>query len=358
MKSLVKLPRRGIVAGAIAVVALMGMPDTGLAQSYEGDLNERYALAKKEGKVVLYTVEAAELVQLLGEAFKKRFPGVDFDYYRGDSTQVSQRFEAETAAGRHAADAIMTTENYGELWAAKGWLAKHESPVAAIYLPNSQPADGLWVRFALNTMSFAWNTTLVKADEAPKTWSDLLDPKWKGKIGMQDPKSGGGGAHAWIARMYKDIGDEAKWHDFMDKMGKQIGTYGEYFPIRESLVAGEIAIQLAAYPDFTEPLKLKGAPVEWGTPDPTFFVALTMQVSRYAPRPNAAMLFTDFMLTEEAQKILADFGKIPALPNMRPGGFSRLNNAHLVALDLNNLWDVHPKEWFNEQIRKYFAPGR
>lgn len=344
-----------LVAVTIVVFAAGSTPVA--AQSVDQALAARHEAAKKEGKLTLYGVDTAELLQQLGDAFKKRFPGVAFDFFRSDSATMYQRLEAEAAAGRHVADAIMLTADRSETMEGKSELLKIDSPVAAIYPAGIQPTSGYWYNYGLNVTAFAYNTDLVKASEAPKTWSDLLDPKWKGKIGMQDPKSGAGGAYAWVARMHKVLGEE-KWHPFMDAMGKQIARYGQYLPVREALVSGEIAIQLAAYPDFTEPLKLKGAKIDWATPEPTFFVGLTIQANAKAPNPNAAKLFVDFMLTDEGQKIIADAGKIPARPESRPGGFVRLNAAKMEPMDPNRLYGAREKTWFDGNIQKYFASGR
>ena len=145
---------------ALSVVAAAIVAASSVAAApYDAELKQRYEAAKAEGKVVMYSVESLELIQELAAAFKARFPGIDFDFFRGDSTQIAQRFEAE----------------------------------------------------------------------APKTWEDLLNPKWKGKIGMQDPKSGGGGAHAWVARMYQVYGEE-RWFEFMDKNGRPDRQVRPLFP--------------------------------------------------------------------------------------------------------------------------------
>ena len=271
------------------------------AATYDSALETLHAAAKKEGKVVMYGDQSVELIQKLGDAFEKRFPGVDFDFFRGDSTQVMQRFESETVAKRHNLDMLMSTDRRLTVLLEKGWLQQHDWSVAKVYPQGIQPANGSWYIYCVSTGSFAYNTELVKATDVPQTWDDLLDPKWRGRIGMQDPKSGGGGAHSWLVRMHGLWGEE-KWRGYIDSMGKQITKYGRYFPIREALTSGEIAIQFVAYPDFTEPLKQKGAPIEWSaTPDPILFIGLGMGVSKFAPHPNAAKLLLEFLMMDEAQ---------------------------------------------------------
>jgi iron(III) transport system substrate-binding protein len=347
------------LGGLASVVAVAGMIGVVPVQAAPCDqaLQARYELEKKEGQVIMYGDQSVELIQALGSAFQKKFPGIGFDFFRGDTTQILERFESETAAGRHNMDMLMTTATRSSGPAKKGLLAPYVSPVALAYPPELQPTSGFWQNYGLNSTSFAYNTDLVKPEDAPKTWHDLLDPKWKGKIGMQDPKSGGGGAHTWIMKMHRELG-EAEWREYMDVMGTQISKYGRYFPIREALASGEIAIHLAAYPDFTEPLKIKGAPIEWAVPEFVYYLGLTLQINASAPNPNSAKLLLDFLLTPEAQQIIANAGKIPADPDKRPGGYARLNDTKLIETDYSIIYDMHDKEWFNTEIRKYFAANR
>ena len=343
--------RLGGLAAVVAAVGLVGMV-AAQAAPYDDALQARYELAKAEGEVIMYGDQSVELIQALGNAFKKKFPGIDFDFFRGDTTQILQRFESETAAKRHNMDMLMTTATRSSRLAAAGFLAPYVSPVALAYPPELQPMTGFWHNYGLNSTSFAYNTDLVKGMDVPETLQDLLDPKWKGKIGMQDPKSGGGGAHTWIMNMHRYWGEE-KWAVYMEKMGKQIGKYGRYFPIREALASGEISIQLAAYPEFTEPIKQKGAPVEWATPEVITFLGLSVQVSSNAPHPNAAKLLVDFILTEEAQKLTAEGGKNPVWAASRPAAYGRLSKANLIATEIN--YEKRDKAWFDREIRKYFA---
>ncbi len=347
-----------LVAASVLAIGLAAFSFTSsFAAPYDAELKQLYELAKKEGAVVMYGDQSVEVIQKLGEAFKARFPGIDFDFFRGDSPQILQRFESETAAKRHSLDMLMSTERRLGGIHAKGWLAEYDAPVARIYSKELQPDHKFFYHYGITTGSFAYNTDLVKPSEVPKSWDDLLDPKWKGKIGMQDPKTGGGGAHSFVVRMHGLWGEE-KWKKYMDAMGKQISKYGRYFQVREALASGEVAIQFVAYPDFTEPLKQKGAPVEWAsTPDPMLFLGLSLGVSKFAPHPNAGRLLLNFLISEEAQKIIADAGKIPAFPGMRPGTYSRLNDANLVSWRID-MYKLHDKRWFDAQIRESFAVNR
>jgi iron(III) transport system substrate-binding protein len=346
----------GWASGAVLAIGIAaGGPDAG-AQ----DLSKLYEAAKKEGRVTVYTDLPVEFIQQVADSFKKKYAGIEFDFFRGDTTQIMTRLESETAANRHNVGMLSTTANRSEDLAKKGWLAEYKSEVAKTYPKGAQPEHGLWYNYGVNTTSWAYNTKLVKDEEAPKTFNDLLDPKWKGKIGMQDPKSGGGGAHTWIMAYHRAYGEE-KWHDFMAKLGKQIGRYGTYVPMQEALAAGEIHIHMAAYPDFIEPLKQKGAPVEWAVPaapDYMLYLGLTLQISKHAPQPNAARLVLEHMLSSDVQKILATTGRIPAKPEERPDAFKRFVQQRMVDTGYDTIYAKRDKAWFDENIKKHFAPAQ
>jgi len=171
----------------------------------------------------------------------------------------------------------------------------------------------------------------------------------KGKIGMQDPL-GGGGARQWIITFNQVVGDE-KWLDYMNKLAAQEPKYVRYMQEREMLMSGEVAIHVAAYPQFTEPVKLDGAPVDWGTPKWMTVLGLVNSLSANAPHPNAGKLFIDYMMSDSAQKILGASGRVPAKPELIGGGYVKLKGVKLVP---NALTSWRP-EYFQENIKKIFG---
>jgi iron(III) transport system substrate-binding protein len=316
--------RRGWAAALrLLVVAAVGLTvgDVGASDHHEA--------AKKEGTLILYTDQNIETVQALIAAFKSRYPGVNVDFYRGTTSQVIQRYETETAAGRHNADVFTATERRGKAMMPKGWLATYRSPELARYPKGLQPEHGGWAVYSVTTTAFAWNTQQVPKGQEPKTWRDLLDPRWQGKVGIQDPLQGGGSA-SWIATMYGVWGESA-WTEYMTKLAAQRPRYDRYFQVQDLLAAGEITVMVAAYPDYVEPsLKAKGAPVEWGTPAPIVRTGLSVQLSAHAPHPSAGKLFIDFLLSEQGQGLLAKNDKLPALQSQWPAAFARLQKAEFV----------------------------
>lgn len=310
-----------------------------------------YDAAKGEGKLTIYSDQTIETIQVLADGYKAKYPGIDVDFFRSDSTKVMQRFETESAAGRHAADVMMTVDRLVKTLVKKGLTQEYRSSELSNYPEDLHVANGQYSNWGVSLTSFAYNTDQLSEADAPKDWEDLLDPKWKGKIGMQDPLSGGG-AKMWVVTMYRELGAE-KWEDFMTKLSSQDIIYGSYLPIREMLISGEITIQVAAYPDFTEPVRVEGAPVNWSTPRFLGFVGLTAFVSANAPHPNAAKLFIDFILSKEGQDIVGDRKLIPALADSRPGTYARLNNSRLVPNAVETLQGR--EEFFDAKLKEFFG---
>lgn len=308
--------------------------------------------AKREGRLTLYTDMPGETVERMITGFKAKFAGVDVEFFRGDTTQVFQRFQTETAAGRHAVDTITSTVRRTRHMVQRNMLAPYKSEALARYPKDLVPDHNLWSVYAMTLTGFAWNTRQVPAGQEPKGWDDLLDPRWRGKLGMQDPLQGGGVA-SWIATMYGAWG-EAKWTDYMTRLAAQNPVYGRYLQVQDQLGGGEIAVQCAAYPDYVQStLKAKGAPVEWGMPNPIVRTSLSTSVSANAPRPNAAKLFVDFLLSAEAQQILAERGALPALRAQWPAHFARLESASFV--DSADELEEQRQEFFQAKIKEFFG---
>lgn len=342
------LTRSGQTFAAALTLMLVGM--SGPAAADEASL---YEAAKKEGELVLYTDQSVELAQQLLGAFAEKYPGISVDFFRGDTAGLTQRFESESATGQHFADVLTATTRISDLWYSKNYIVPYSSALRSLYPADLKAPDDKWNVYGIVTVTWAYNTDLVSADEAPKDWTDLVDPKWKGKISMQDPRASGG-ARVWVATMYRELGEE-KWLEYMQALAAQEPRFGDYFQAREMMASGETAIQVAAYPDYTEPLKAQGAPVEWGVPaEFVIFEGLTLNLSANAPHPNAAKLFIEFMLSPDAQEMIAAANKMPALPEKRPEAFRKLDGLSW-RYTANSLLMTEKPEFFQEKINEFFG---
>jgi len=312
---------------------------------------ELYEKAKGEKKVSLYTDIQVAVAQAVIDGFKKKYPGLDVDFYRGDSGQVTQRFETESGAGRHDADLITITDRQAKIMHAKGFTTPYKANGLDRLPAELHAKDNAWTTYGTVQLGIAWNTDLVKDADAPKTWDDFLQPKWAGKLGMQDPLQGGG-AGIWVATMY-GLWGEQKWSDYMKKLGAQKLRYARYLEVRDMLAGGEIHAQLVAYPAFTQPIIDKGAPIKWALIDPALFTGLTIQLSKNAKNPNAAKLFIDYIISDEGQKILADQSQVPALPSALPAAYQPITKVKLVP-QAHEL-EAEKADFFKAKMQEYFV---
>jgi len=184
-------------------------------------------------------------------------------------------------------------------------LAKYVSPeVKNIQKPFFDP-DGYWAAVYMMPNVIGYNTRLVKRNEVPKSDEELLNAKWKGKIGMDHSKP------EWFSWKVKRMGDE-KGLAYMKKLGAQeFKLYSGLTILTSLLAAGEFPLVLNTYLHNVEDAKRKSAPVDWVTQDPVFTKFQPIGVGSKSAHPNAARLYIDFMLGEEGQKIIASFGRVP-----------------------------------------------
>jgi iron(III) transport system substrate-binding protein len=261
--------------------------------------------AKREGKVVVYTSMTAEQAQKLNDAFKAKYPFIQPSMFRAVGERLLTKIMAEAQAGKYDFDVVQSAETQAYFLNRKNLLAKYVSPeVKNIQKPFFDP-DGYWAAVYMMPNVIGYNTRLVKRNEVPKSDDDLLNPKWKGRIGMDHSKP------EWFSWKLKRMGEE-KGLAYMKKLGGQeFKLYAGLTILTSLLAAGEFPLVLNTYLHNVEDAKRKSAPVDWVVQDPVFTKFQPIGVGSKTAHPNAARLFVDFMLGEEGQKIIASFGRVP-----------------------------------------------
>src|SRR5262249_26144657 len=157
-----------------------------------------------------------------------------------------------------------------------------------------------------NMLVLGWNTNLVSAAEAPRRYEDLLDPKWRGKLGMEAEDQ------IWLATLMEHWG-EARGQEFFKRITEQQLLIRKGHTLLANLVvAGEVPLTPTLYNHRPEVLKRRGAPIDWRPLEPVVAVAHVISLPRAAPHAHAAMLFIDYLLSTEGQQVLAGLGRIPA----------------------------------------------
>jgi iron(III) transport system substrate-binding protein len=274
--------------------------------------------ARKEGEVNVYTSLVVEDIGALAAAFEKKY-GVRVKYWRASSEKLVQRALTEARSGRHDVDVIETTGPELEALARERLLSPARSGHDADLLPESLRAHRQWTGVRLNMFVQGYNTSLIRKEDLPKTYRDLLDPKWKGKLAIEAED------FDWFAAAVKGMG-EAEGLKFFRELAARNGIMlRKGHTLLASLVAsGEAPFALTLYNHNVDRLKQRGAPIEWFAIQPAYARVNGISVTRGSPHPHAALLFFDYMLGPEGQAILQKANYIPTNlklnnPNTRSG---------------------------------------
>lgn len=267
--------------------------------------------ARREGTITIYSsIPVATMSQITG-AFERKY-GVRVNLWRSESTQILQRALNEARAGRNAADVVETAAAEAEAMARERLLQDVNLPVFADLMLGAAVPGRPWIASRLTVFVAAYNTNLIRAAEAPKTYRDLLDPKWRGKIGIEAENAN------WLMALAGIEGRENVEALFRDISARNGLSVRRGHTLLVNLVAsGEVPIGLNAYDEHVKQAKENGAPVELVYLPPVIAMPLGLAAFRQAPHPHAAILFLDFMLGE-GQQMVADQHMIPANIKVRP----------------------------------------
>ncbi len=267
--------------------------------------------AKKEGKVMIYTSLNADEFDVVLKDFSAKYPDIKVEFYRGDSESVTQKALTEFRAKTYIPDILETNDVNITQLISEGVIGTYVSAEAASYPKGAKDPDGSYVAARLNLIVITYNTQLVKKEDAPKSWNDLLDPKWTGKIAVE--------ADDWplIAYTAKAWGD-AKAQDFWTKLAKQnVRVVKGHTELANFLVAGEFAISPTVYAHRVLSLQEKKAPIEMVKTDTAFAFPHVTSIAKNVQHPNAAKVFVDWYLSVDGQNALVKAGRIPVRPGIK-----------------------------------------
>jgi ABC-type Fe3+ transport system substrate-binding protein len=297
---------------ALVMVGALAAPAR--AETYRPDPKLLEA-ARKEGQLLWYTTLIVDqIVRPLIRAFHAQVPGVEVKFVRIDSGLQVTRLLTEAKIGRVQADVWAVIDGAAPL-TENNAAAAFDIASAAGLPPTLVDPKRRWIATNLATRSLAYNTTLVPAATAPRSYQDLLDPRWKGAF-VWNPNSMTG-AWGFIATVLRHMGEEAG----MAYLRKLAGQNITPLPIAtravlDRVIAGEYAIGLEMVNAHAAISIAQGAPIRWV---PLEAVTTTLQVAGVttgAPHPNAGRLFLDFMTSRAGQEIFRDANYIPMHPDV------------------------------------------
>jgi iron(III) transport system substrate-binding protein len=299
--------RRDVLKGtsALALGAVFASPARAAAPPAEAITPQLIEAAKKEGKVVYYSSMDLPVGEKLGKAFEAAFPGIQIQIERSGSERLFQRIAQEFSSDIHAADVINSSDAAHFIpWKKSGWLMPFVSEDIAKYFPESyRDPDGMFAVSRIWLSSIAINTNLVKPEDAPKSFADLLDAKWAGKMVKGHPAYSG-----TIMTATFQIVRELGW-EYYEKLAKQrvMQVQSSTDPPKK-LSLGERAVMADGNEYGVVLLKEAGQPVEpiypaEGTPT----ISGPTGIFASAPHPNAAKLFQAWLHTRETRQFFMDF---------------------------------------------------
>ena len=303
-----KISRRNVLvgSGALAVGAAFSTRVMSAAPPASVVTPALVEAAKKEGKVVWYTSVDLKLSEQIGKAFEAKYPGVSCKVERTGAERILQRIGQEYTANVHAVDVVNSSDaSHLVYWKDQGLLAPYvPEDVAKFYPDEHKDGDGTYASFRVFLCVIAYNTNMVKKEEAPKSFADLLDPKWKGKIVKAHPSYSGTIMTATY-QMSRDLG----W-EYFEKLAQQniLQVQSAADPPKK-IALGERAIQADGVEYLIHQEREAGQPVEpvyatEGTP----LIIGPNGLFKAAPNPNAARLFQSYCFSPECQQLCIDIG--------------------------------------------------
>jgi iron(III) transport system substrate-binding protein len=303
-----KLDRRrflqdALVVGAVTSAASLGIASPVFAQSKSsrslaelasltGDDRQQILLdgAKKEGELTVYFTNPG--MAPVSEAFGKKY-GIKLKTWRSESSSILQKVTSEANGNRAQVDAILNNAPEMEALHREKLLQAVSSPYLKELMPEAIQKHREWVGTTVELFVQAYNTKKIKKEDLPKTYQDLLDPKWKGMLGIETSD------YHWFAYVLQDIGQEKGIKLFSDIMNTNGMSLRQGHSLLGQMVAnGDVPLAMTLYSWGPDELKKKGAPVERFTISQPIAMFTGMGVARKAPHPHAALLFYDFMLTD------------------------------------------------------------
>jgi iron(III) transport system substrate-binding protein len=316
-----------------AVVAADAAPDPKIIEA-----------AKKEGKLVWYNSIIAPHAQNVLDEFMKKYPFIQATFWRSSGLQVYTKLSTESLANKFDWDVLSLSDAESILLVKQQRLiTAYNSPERQAYNNDVKDGEGYWTGFYALPTGLGFNTNLVRKEEVPKTYQDLLDPKWKdGKISIDTD-----GEQLLIGLM--DAWGKEKAIDYLKKLAMQKPAIGRGNSRRIQLAAaGEFPLVIA-YTNTIQNLKAKGTPIDWVNLEPVVVKVDALTLGAKSAHPNAGRLLIDFILSVEGQTLIKNQNRPPlrngieANPAKLNSGFKRVVLRPETSLNIKENSEIYKK---------------
>jgi ABC-type Fe3+ transport system substrate-binding protein len=297
--------------------------------------------AKKEGKLVVYASATAPQLQMYFAAFNKKYPFIKTEFFRTGKQKLVSKIILEEQARQRIADVIHTSVIEINILKKRGILSKYIPRESTSYPSPYKDPDGLWTSAYASGTLLGYNSRQVKRDEVPKSYDELLNPRWKNSIAIDSNKI------EWFAMLLK-----LKGRPYMEKLAALNPTLRDGNTlVLQLLAAGEFPISAGVYEYSVEDLKSRGAPVDWFGLEPVITYTVAVSLPSQPNNPNAAKLFIEWLLSKEGQEVVNQYGRVPIRDDVDSKYGKILKQHKLLMTDV----DLGQKEAeVNETFRKLF----
>ena len=282
-----------------ACVALVALPAAAQTHSL-------IDAAKKEGTLTFYTTIAEKDLPVIVKPFEQKY-GIKVNIWRAGTDKVLQRTVQEARANRNDVDVVHYGSPEMEALAREKILKPVDDPVHKDLMQGALPDHRMWAATILSVWVQAYNTNVVKKADLPKKWEDLLDPKWKGKLGIEAKDDD------WFASVVQLLGGEEKGLAFFRKLSDTngISVRKGHTLLNNMVVSGEVPLALTVYNYMPAQAKEKGAPIDWFVIEPAIARSNAVGIAAKAKHPNAALLFYEYLLGPDGQKAMTSIDYVP-----------------------------------------------
>ena len=297
--------------------------------------------AKKEGKLVVYASATAQQLQMYFAAFNKKYPFIKTEFFRTGKQKLLSRVLLEEQTKQYTADVIHTSVIETHIMKKRGALSRYVSSESNGFPSQYKDPDGFWTSAYASGTLMGYNTRQVKRAELPKSYEDLLNPRWRNGLGMDSNKI------EWFAMLLK-----LKGRGFMEKLAAQKPHVqpGNVL-VLQLLAAGEFPIAAGVYEYSVEDMKAKSAPVDWIGLEPVITYTVAVSLPSHPPRPFAAKLFIEWLLSKEGQEVVNQYGRVPIRDDVE-SKYGKILKQHKVLMTDVDLGQREAE--VNETFRKLF----
>jgi iron(III) transport system substrate-binding protein len=305
-----------ICAAPLAIAAVLGAAGASAQEKsvaeialYEGADRQQMLEdgARQEGTLTLYTIGAN--IEPMIERFQEKYPFLKVELVRSPADETTRRVMEEYAAGTYLVDVLEQSVSGLIVPRDQGVLQPYHSPEAAMFDPIAVDPDGYWVTHREGYTGIAYNTEKISPEEAPKTYADLLDPKWRGRMAIATSST----STNWVGALVITQGE-----DYVRKLGEQdIRVYeASSNALANLIVSGEVDMSPTIYLSQVEARRAEGAPLAWVAPGPVPVLDASAALAANAPHPHAAMLYIDYLLSKEGQLYYREIGYLSSRTDM------------------------------------------